>query len=268
IHERPMMSLGNTYSVNEVEEFITRAKNALHGEDFEIVGEMKFDGTSISITYENGRLVRAVTRGDGERGDDVTANVLTIRSVPLQLTNGNYPEKFEVRGEILMPWEVFESLNKERAYNEEPLFANPRNAASGTLKMQNSAEVAKRNLDAYIYYVLADNLPFDNHYDNMKAVKSWGFKVASSMKILKSIKEVREYINYWDVERKQLPVATDGLVFKVNALRQQLNLGYTAKSPRWAVAYKFQAERACTKLKHVSFETGRMGIITPVANLE
>lgn len=268
VHERPMMSLSNSYSIAEIEEFINRTKGVLHGDEFQIVGELKFDGTSISITYENGRLTRAVTRGDGERGDDVTANVLTIRSIPLQLPTGNYPAKFEVRGEILLPWEVFDNLNKERAYNEEPLFANPRNAASGTLKMQNSAEVAKRNLDAYIYSVLADELPSDNHYDNMLAVKSWGFKVASSMKILKSIDDVKSFINYWDSERKCLPVATDGLVFKINSLRQQLNLGYTAKSPRWAVAYKFQAERACTKLRFVSFETGRMGIITPVANLE
>lgn len=268
-HERPMMSLGNSYSIDEVEDFLRRAKNGLNGESCQIVGEMKFDGTSISLTYENGRLVRAVTRGDGVRGDDVTQNVLTIKSIPLQLQpEGNYPDKFEVRGEILMPWKVFDKLNEERAYNEEPLFANPRNAASGTLKLQNSAEVARRNLDAYFYYLLGDNLPYDNHYDNMMAVKSWGFKVSEAMTILPSIDAVSDFIAYWDKERKHLPVATDGLVFKINSLRQQLNLGYTAKSPRWAIAYKFQAERACTKLQFVSFEVGRTGVITPVANLD
>ena len=268
-HERPMMSLGNSYSIDEVEDFLRRAKNGLNGEGCQIVGEMKFDGTSISLTYENGRLVRAVTRGDGVRGDDVTQNVLTIKSIPLQLQpGGNYPNKFEVRGEILMPWKVFDKLNEERAYNEEPLFANPRNAASGTLKLQNSAEVARRNLDAYFYYLLGDNLPYDNHYDNMMAVKSWGFKVSEAMTILPSIDAVSDFIAYWDKERKHLPVATDGLVFKINSLRQQLNLGYTAKSPRWAIAYKFQAERACTKLQFVSFEVGRTGVITPVANLD
>lgn len=268
-HERPMMSLGNSYSIDEVEDFLRRAKNGLNGEDCQIVGEMKFDGTSISLTYEHGRLVRAVTRGDGVRGDDVTQNVLTIKSIPLQLQpGGNYPDKFEVRGEILMPWKVFDALNEERAYNEEPLFANPRNAASGTLKLQNSAEVARRNLDAYFYYLLGDNLPYDNHYDNMMAVKSWGFKVSEAMTKLPSIDAVSDFIAYWDKERKHLPVATDGLVFKINSLRQQLNLGYTAKSPRWAIAYKFQAERACTKLQYVSFEVGRTGVITPVANLD
>lgn len=268
-HERPMMSLGNSYSIDEVEDFLRRAKNGLNGEDCQIVGEMKFDGTSISLTYEHGRLVRAVTRGDGVRGDDVTQNVLTIKSIPLQLQpGGNYPDKFEVRGEILMPWKVFDALNEERAYNEEPLFANPRNAASGTLKLQNSAEVARRNLDAYFYYLLGDNLPYDNHYDNMMAAKSWGFKVSEAMTKLPSIDAVSDFIAYWDKERKHLPVATDGLVFKINSLRQQLNLGYTAKSPRWAIAYKFQAERACTKLQYVSFEVGRTGVITPVANLD
>ena len=267
-HERPMMSLSNSYSIAEVEDFLRRAKNGLNGESCEIVGEMKFDGTSISLSYENGRLTRAVTRGDGVRGDDVTANVMTIKSIPLQLQGTGYPDKFEVRGEILMPWKSFEELNKERAYNEEPLFANPRNAAAGTLKLQNSAEVARRGLDAYIYYLLGDNLPFDNHYENMMAVKKWGFKVSEAMTILPSIDAVSDFITYWDIERKKLPVATDGLVFKINSLRQQLNLGSTAKSPRWAIAYKFQAERACTKLQYVSFEVGRTGVITPVANLE
>ena len=268
VHERPMMSLSNSYSIEEVDEWFVRVRKALEGEEFKVVGEMKFDGTSISITYRNGRLERAVTRGDGTQGDDVTANVKTIRSIPLQLQPGDWPEYFEIRGEILMPWHVFEKLNAERAYNEEPLFANPRNAASGTLKMQDPKEVAKRHLDARFYYILSDNLPFDNHYDNMEAARSWGFKVSTAMKLLDSLEEVDDYIRTWDIKRKELPVATDGLVFKVNSLRQQLNLGYTAKSPRWAIAYKFNPENACTQLRFVSFETGRMGIVTPVANLE
>lgn len=268
-HIHPMISLSNSYSVDEVADFLTRAENGLHGEKCEIVGEMKFDGTSISLIYEHGRLVRAVTRGDGERGDDVTANVLTIKSIPLQLPeNCNYPDTFEIRGEILLPWKQFEVLNKERALNEEPLFANPRNAAAGTLKLQNSAEVARRNLDAYFYYLLGEDLPCDTHYGNMQEAKKWGFKVAPVMNILPSLDAVRNFISYWDVERKNLPVATDGLVFKINDLRQQLNLGSTAKSPRWAVAFKFQAERACTTLRFVSFEVGRTGVVTPVANLE
>lgn len=268
-HERPMISLSNSYSVDEVADFLTRAENGLHGEKCEIVGEMKFDGTSISLIYEKGRLVRAVTRGDGERGDDVTANVLTIKSIPLQLPeNGDYPDSFEIRGEILLPWQQFEALNKERAFNEEPLFANPRNAAAGTLKLQNSAEVARRNLDAYFYYLLGENLPCNTHYDNMQKAKEWGFKVAPIMEILPSLDAVKNFIAHWDIERKNLPVATDGLVFKINSLHQQLNLGSTAKSPRWAVAFKFQAERACTPLKFVSFEVGRTGVVTPVANLE
>ena len=268
IHARPMMSLSNTYSINDVDEWFDRVKKSLDGEQFSIVGEMKFDGTSISITYKNGRLVRAVTRGDGTQGDDVTANVRTIRSIPLQLLPGDWPEEFEIRGEILMPWEVFEKLNAERAYNEEPLFANPRNAASGTLKTQDPREVARRHLDARFYYLLSDNLPADNHYDCMLAAEHWGFKVSKAMARMHTLEEVDEYIAYWDEHRKELPVATDGLVFKVDSLRQQLNLGFTAKSPRWAVAYKFNPERACTPLRFVSFETGRMGIVTPVANLE
>ncbi len=268
VHDRPMMSLSNSYNIEEVDEWFERVRKALEGEAFKIVGEMKFDGTSISITYEEGRMVRAVTRGDGTQGDDVTANVKTIRSVPLVLRPGDWPRKFEIRGEILMPWEVFEKLNAERAYNEEPLFANPRNAASGTLKMQDPREVARRHLDARFYYLLSDDLPYDNHYDNMEAARSWGFKVSKAMQLLGSLREVDEYIDYWDVHRKELPVATDGLVFKVNSLRQQLNLGYTAKSPRWAIAYKFNPERALTPLREVTFETGRMGIVTPVANLE
>lgn len=267
-HTRRMLSLGNTYSVEEVDEFVRRCREGLGGEQFTIVGEMKFDGTSISLHYSNGRLVRAVTRGDGEKGDIVTPNVLTIRSIPLELKGSGWPQEFEIRGEIVLPWEQFDRLNAEREFNEEPLFANPRNAASGTLKMQNSAEVARRGLDAYFYYLLGDNLPCNNHYDNMMAAREWGFKVSDAMTLLHSIDDVDKFISHWNTARKQLPVATDGLVFKVNSLRQQLNLGYTAKSPRWAIAYKFQAERALTRLKYVSFETGRMGVITPVANLE
>ena len=268
LHERPMMSLGNSYSIEEVQDFLRRAKDGLGGEPVEIVGEMKYDGTSISVIYENGRLARAVTRGDGVRGDDVTANVITIRSIPLQLPQGlNYPTRFEVRGEILMPWASFERLNKERAFNEEPLFANPRNAAAGTLKMQNSAEVAKRGLDAYFYFLIGDNLPYSTHTEAMEAIKSWGFKVAHT-ETLESIDAVTDFIKRWDKDRKSLPVATDGLVFKLNSMRQWLNLGATAKSPRWAIAYKFAPERQCTKLKSVSYEVGRTGVITPVANLE
>ena len=267
-HIHPMLSLGNTYSIEEVEDFMRRTRQQLMGEEFSIVGEMKFDGTSISLIYEKGRLVRAVTRGDGEKGDVVTDNVKTIRSIPLQLSGEGYPEMFEIRGEIVLPWGAFDRLNEERAKNEEPLFANPRNAASGTLKMQNSAEVARRGLDAYFYYMLGENLPCDNHYDNMVKAREWGFKVSDVMTRLETIEQVDEFINHWDEARKELPVATDGLVFKVNSRRQQLNLGFTAKSPRWAIAYKFQAERALTELKYVSFEVGRTGVITPVANLE
>ena len=268
VHERPMMSLSNSYSINEVDEWFDRVKKSLSGEEFEVVGELKFDGTSISITYRHGRLVRAVTRGDGTQGDDVTANVKTIRSIPLQLLPDDWPDEFEIRGEILMPWDVFEKLNAERAYNEEPLFANPRNAASGTLKMQDPRIVASRHLDARFYYLLSDRLPSDSHYENMETARRWGFKVSHNMTLLHSIEEVDTFINRWDEERRHLPVATDGLVFKVNSLRQQLNLGFTAKSPRWAIAFKFNPERACTRLRFVSFETGRMGIVTPVANLE
>ncbi len=266
-HERPMMSLSNSYSIGEVQDFLRRAKEGLGGEPIEIVGEMKYDGTSISLTYEHGRLVRAVTRGDGVQGDDVTANVITIKSIPLQLQPGNYPDKFEVRGEILLSWKNFERINEERQFNEEPLFANPRNAAAGTLKLQNSAEVARRGLDACFYFVLADKLPYDNHFQNMQAVKAWGFKVAD-MTMLPSIDAVNDFIQYWDGERKNLPVATDGLVFKLNSMNQWMNLGSTAKSPRWAIAYKFAPERQATRLKYVSFEVGRTGVITPVANLE
>lgn len=267
-HIYPMLSLGNTYSIDEVDGWVHRIEGDFAGEEMTLVGEMKFDGTGISLIYEHGRLVRAVTRGDGEKGDVVTDNVMTIRSIPLQLQGDDWPEMFEIRGEILLPWKAFDRLNEERAYNEESLFANPRNAAAGTLKLQNSAEVSRRGLDAYFYYLLGENLPYDTHYENMQAARRWGFKVSDVMTRLHSIEEVDAYINHWDTARKELPVATDGLVFKVDSLRRQLNLGFTAKSPRWAVAYKFQAERALTKLRFVSFDVGRMGIITPVANLE
>lgn len=278
LHERPMQSLGNSYSIEEVQDFLRRAKDGLGGEPVQIVGEMKYDGTSISCTYEHGRLVRAVTRGDGVRGDDVTANVITIKSVPLQLQPGDWPDKFEVRGEILLPWASFERLNKEREFNEEPLFANPRNAAAGTLKMQNSAEVARRGLDAYFYFLLGDQLEasapglfnendFSTHTGRMEALKKWGFKVAEHS-VLDSIDAVKDFIDQWDVQRKNLPVATDGLVFKLNSIRQWLNLGSTAKSPRWAIAYKFAPERERSPLQFISFEVGRTGVITPVANLE
>jgi DNA ligase (NAD+) len=277
LHERPMQSLGNSYSIEEVQDFLRRAKDGLGGEPVQIVGEMKYDGTSISCTYEHGCLVRAVTRGDGVRGDDVTANVITIKSVPLQLQPGDWPDKFEVRGEILLPWASFERLNKEREFNEEPLFANPRNAAAGTLKMQNSAEVARRGLDAYFYFLLGDQLEasapglfnendFSTHTGRMEALKKWGFKVAEHS-VLDSIDAVKDFIDQWDVQRKNLPVATDGLVFKLNSIRQWLNLGSTAKSPRWAIAYKFAPERECSPLQFISFEVGRTGVITPVANL-
>ncbi len=267
-HRYPMLSLGNTYSREEVSDFYQRVEKGLGGEPFEIVCELKFDGTSISLWYDQGRLVKAVTRGDGEKGDDVTENVKTIRSIPLVLQGVGYPSSFEIRGEVLMPWSVFDKLNEERAAAEEPIFANPRNAASGTLKTQNSKEVAKRRLDSYLYYLLGDDLPADTHYENLQAAKKWGFKVSDAMKVCETVDEIFEFINYWDVERKNLPVATDGIVLKVNSIAQQEFLGYTAKSPRWAIAYKFQAERACTKLKSVSFQVGRTGAITPVANLD
>ena len=262
-----MLSLGNTYSENEVTDFYDRVKKALN-EDFEICCELKYDGTSISLTYENGKLVRAVTRGDGEKGDDVTDNVKTIRTIPLVLHGNNYPEHFEIRGEILMPWEVFEELNREKEAREEPLFANPRNAASGTLKLQNSAIVASRKLDAYLYYLLGEELPCDGHYENLQTAAGWGFKISEHTKKTHSLEEVFEYIRYWDTERKNLPVATDGIVLKVNSMRQQKSLGFTAKSPRWAIAYKFQAERALTRLNRVTYQVGRTGAITPVANLD
>lgn len=268
VHSRPMLSLSNTYSVEEVDEWVHRCDETLGREWVTLCGEMKFDGTSISLTYQDGRLVRAVTRGDGEKGDDVTQNVMTIRSIPLVLAPGDWPKEFEIRGEILLPWSEFDRLNKIREYNEEPLLANPRNAAAGTLKMKNSAEVARRGLDAVFYYLLSDDLPYDNHYDNMQAAKRWGFKISDAMQLLHNINEVDDYIKEWDEGRRHLPIATDGLVFKVNDIKEQTTLGRTSKSPRWAIAYKFAAERALTELRYVSFEVGRMGIVTPVANLE
>lgn len=269
-HKYPMLSLANTYSISEVRDFYQRVSNGLNGESFDIVAEMKYDGLSISLTYVDGKLVQAVTRGDGEKGDDVTANVRTIRSIPLQLKpDSGYPHEFEIRGEILMPWSSFDKLNKEREAREEPLFANPRNAASGTLKSQKSELVARRQLDAYLYYLLGDEIPQDGtHFDNLNMARKWGFKISEGMRLCHSIEEVEQFINFWDVERKKLPVATDGIVLKVNQLRQQRLLGFTAKSPRWAIAYKFQAERALTRLNEVTYQVGRTGAVTPVANMD
>ena len=268
-HRYPMLSLANTYNKQEVEDFYERVRTGLEGEPFEICCEMKYDGLSISLTYENGRLARAVTRGDGVRGDDVTENVKTIRCIPLRLRQGtDYPEDFEIRGEILMPWASFEALNREREEREEPLFANPRNAASGTLKSKNSAVVASRKLDAYLYYLLGEGIPGDGHYENLQKAREWGFKISEGMKKVSSLQGIYDFIDYWDEERKNLPVATDGIVLKVNSLRQQRALGYTAKNPRWAIAYKFQAERARTRLDAVTFQVGRTGAVTPVANME
>ena len=291
-HKYPMLSLANTYNRQDVEDFYTRVKNGLNGEEFEICCEMKYDGLSISLTYEDGKLVRAVTRGDGVKGDDVTANVRTIRCIPLELSNASasgasYPKQFEIRGEVLLPFDSFNRLNAEREENGEPLFANPRNAASGTLKLQSSAEVARRGLDAYLYYLLTDeneskpaqqldlftfaepeeSLPA-THFGRLDAAKAWGFKISSGMKLCKTLQDIYDYIDYWDKERKNLPVATDGIVLKVNSLRQQKSLGFTAKSPRWAIAYKFKAERACTRLDEVTYQVGRTGAITPVANMQ
>ena len=303
-HKYPMLSLANTYNEAEVADWYESVKKGLGGEDFEVCCEMKYDGLSISLTYRDGRLVQAVTRGDGVQGDDVTENVKTIRTIPLVLSDeikneelrmkneslpidGNndntgtaaanssffiphssFLREFEIRGEILMPWNVFEQLNAEREAAEEPLFANPRNAASGTLKSLSSAVVAKRRLDAYLYYMPGDNVPCDGHYENLMVAKELGFKISEGMKKVKTLQEIYDFINYWDTERKNLPVATDGIVLKVNSIRQQRALGYTAKSPRWAIAYKFKAERACTRLNSVSFQVGRTGAVTPVANME
>ena len=266
-HRYPMLSLDNTYSEQEVRDFYQRVSGLLN-EPFEICCELKYDGLSISLIYEDGKLVQAVTRGDGIKGDIVTDNVRTIKSVPLVLQKGSYPRNFEIRGEVLMPWTSFEKLNAERERQEEPLFANPRNAASGTLKLQNPQEVSRRQLDSYLYYLLGEQLPCDGHYENMMEAAKWGFKVSDHMKKCTTIDEVLDYINYWDTERKNLPVATDGIVLKVNSLRQQRNLGFKAKSPRWAIAYKFQAERQLTRLNSVSYQVGRTGAVTPVANLD
>ena len=269
VHAYPMLSLGNTYDRDEVRDFYNRVKSGLDGEDFEICCELKFDGLSISLIYEDGRLAHAVTRGDGVKGDDVTANVRTIKSIPLVLApDGNYPSHFEIRGEVLMPWESFEDLNRKRELREEALFANPRNAASGTLKSKNSSVVAERHLDAYLYNLLGDDIPTDSHYDNLQRAKSWGFKVSDATSLARTLDDIYKYIDYWDVERRNLPVATDGIVLKVNDIRQQEKLGYTAKTPRWAIAYKFKAERACTRLNEVTFQVGRTGAVTPVANMD
>ena len=266
-HIYPMLSLANTYSEGEVRDFYNRTSKSLN-EPFDVVCELKYDGTSISLTYETGRLIRAVTRGDSVRGDDVTTNVRTIKSIPLKLHGSDYPASFEIRGEVLMPWHVFEDLNRERAESEEPLFANPRNAAAGTLKLQNPTIVASRRLDSYLYYILGENLPSDGHYENLKKAATWGFKISDAIKKCQTLEEIFEFIAYWDKERRNLPVATDGIVLKVNSARQQLNLGWTSKSPRWAIAYKFQAESAETRLNSVDFQVGRTGVVTPVANLD
>ena len=269
VHKRPMLSLANTYTRQEVAEFYQRVSEGLHGEPFEICCELKFDGLSISLHYEQGRLVRAVTRGDGVQGDDVTQNVRTIRSVPLALPAGaDWPEEFEIRGEVLMPWASFNRLNAERERDGEPLFANPRNAASGTLKSKNSSTVAQRGLDAYLYYLLGDDIPGDSHYANLQAARSWGFQISKHMKLVRSLQDIYDYIDHWDTERKFLPVATDGIVLKVNSLAQQRSLGMTAKSPRWAIAYKFKAEQEETILRQVVFQVGRTGAVTPVANMD
>ncbi len=270
LHKYPMLSLANTYNEADIRDFYERVRSGLEGEDFEICAEMKYDGLSISLTYVDGQLTQAVTRGDGVRGDDVTANVRMIRSIPLRLKEGSgYPHEFEIRGEILMPWTSFETLNAQRAKAGEDLFANPRNAASGTLKSQKSRVVAERGLDAYLYYLLGDEIPSDGgHYENLQMAAGWGFKISQGMKKCKTVQEVLDFIDYWDTERKNLPVATDGIVLKVNSLRQQRHLGYTAKSPRWAIAYKFKAERECTRLNEVTYQVGRTGAITPVANMD
>ena len=278
-HRYPMLSLANTYNEQDVADWYESVRKGLAGEDFEVCCEMKYDGLSISLIYVDGKLTQAVTRGDGVHGDDVTANVRTIRSIPLVLSGDAsqqqdlfavppYPREFEIRGEILMPWKVFERLNAEREAAEEPLFANPRNAASGTLKSLDSRLVASRQLDAYLYYLLGEQLPADGHYENLEVARSWGFKISEGMKKVRTLEDIYAFIRYWDTERKRLPVATDGIVLKVNSLRQQRSLGFTAKSPRWAIAYKFKAERACTRLNEVTYQVGRTGQVTPVANMD
>ena len=269
-HRRPMLSLANTYNLEEVREFYQRVSDGLHGQPFQVCAELKYDGLSISLHYRDGKLVQALTRGDGVQGDDVTANVRTIRSIPLVLDSSkeDIPEEFEIRGEVLMPWQSFERLNGERSRAGEDLFANPRNAASGTLKSKDPKVVSQRGLDAYLYYLLGEDIPSTGHYENMESARSWGFQVSKDMRLCNTLEELWEYISYWDVHRKELPVATDGIVIKVNSLAQQKALGMTAKSPRWAIAYKFQAEQACTILREVTFQVGRTGVVTPVANMD
>lgn len=266
-HRYPMLSLANAYSEEEIREFDNRIRR-MTGPDFEYACELKFDGSSISLLYESGKLVRAVTRGDGVKGDDVTANVKTIRSVPVRLRGNGYPENFEIRGEIVMPLLVFEELNIQREKAGESLFANPRNAAAGTLKMQNPSIVASRKLDAYFFSVMGDGLSGDGHYQNLQQAASWGFKVSEAMELCRNIDEVMAYIHRWDLERHKFPAGTDGVVVKVNSKRLQDELGFTAKSPRWAIAYKFKAESAATELKSVTYQVGRTGAVTPVANLD
>ena len=269
LHRRPMLSLSNTYNRQEVQEFYERISEGLQGAPFQICCELKFDGLSISLHYRQGKLYQAVTRGDGVQGDDVTQNIRTIQSIPLQLAQGaDYPDEFEIRGEVLMPWASFDRLNQQRALAEEPLFANPRNAASGTLKSKDSRVVAQRGLDAYLYYLLGDDIPGDGHFQNLQAARSWGFKVSEHLKLADNLQEVFDFIDYWDTERRNLPIATDGIVLKVNSLQQQKSLGMTAKSPRWAIAYKFQAEQACTTLRDVIYQVGRTGAVTPVAVMD
>ena len=267
-HRYPMLSLANTYSEEDVRQWYDSVSKGLGGEPFEVCCEMKYDGLSISLSYVDGRLTQAVTRGDGVQGDDVTRNVKTIQAIPLVLPGKGYPREFEIRGEILMPWASFERLNREREAAEEPLFANPRNAASGTLKSLDSSVVANRQLDAFLYYLLGEELPAEGHYENLQAAAQWGFKISQGMKKVHSVEEILDFIQYWDTERRNLPVATDGIVLKVNSLRQQRALGFTAKSPRWAIAYKFKAEREQTRLLEVTYQVGRTGAVTPVANME
>ncbi len=264
-HQYPMLSLANTYSREEVEAWYKRAVQAL-GYAPEMVCEIKYDGLSISLWYEDGELIHAVTRGDGEVGDDVLQNVKTIKTIPWHIEK--VPSHFEIRGEILLPWQHFERLNKEREAQEEPLFANPRNAASGTLKLQDARTVAARGLDAYLYYLLGEELPAETHFDNLQAARRWGFQISEVVRVCRTIEEVMDFILYWDIERKNLPVATDGIVIKLNSLADQEQLGYTAKTPRWAIAYKFQAEKQLTRLNKISYQVGRTGVVTPVANLE
>lgn len=265
-HRYPMLSLGNTYSIGEIEDFAARADKTLTS-SFTYCCELKFDGTSISLTYRDGVLVQALTRGDGQKGDDVTANVRHISNIPAKL-KGDYPKDFEIRGEILMPYDAFEKLNKERIDNEEAPFANPRNAASGSLKLVDPAMVSHRGLQCTLYHIPAQSVDFDTHDDALKAAESWGLPVSEHRKLCRNIDEIEEYISYWDNERRNLPFATDGIVIKINELSAQRELGYTAKSPRWAVAFKFQAERACTVVESIDYQVGRTGAVTPVANFK